>query len=368
MRSRVQSAFERLWYRDRGAPPYFFDLLLAPFLLAASLAYRAIASLRRFAYRTGLFHVHRLDVPVVSVGSLVVGGVGKTQVVIAIAERLAEMGHRPVVVLRGYKGRASRRGAIVSEGKGGPPILASRDAGDEAVEIAKRLPNVAVSIGADRVRAARRAVTLLGADVVVLDDGFQHVRLARTLDIVVWDAGVATRTLHLLPYGPFREPVSAVARADLLVTVGQNPAVEPVAPRPSRALPLVAFTKVVEFRKLDGETIAAPTETVSLLTTLASPSRVVATLRSAGVSVLHHTVLPDHAVPRAIDVALLPAGPIVMTEKDATKITPDFPRRGDMIVVRAGVSFLGSSGATLRNRLASLFEKQRNDPLRNAAN
>jgi tetraacyldisaccharide 4'-kinase len=369
VRSRLQDAFERLWYHGRGTPPYFFDLLLAPFFLALALAFRAIIALRRAAYRIGLFRVHRLEVPVVSVGSLVVGGVGKTQVVIAIAERLAQMGRRPAVVLRGYTGRASRRGAIVSEGKGlppggvsprgTPPRLSSHEAGDEAIEIAARLPNVAVAIGADRVRAARRAVAELGADVIVLDDGFQHVRLARDLDIVVWDAGVKTRSHHLLPYGPFREPLTAISRADLLVTVGQDPRTLPVAPGRSEAAdPLVAFTKVAAFRRLDGESVAAPTEPVSLLTTIASPSRVVATLQATGVTVGAHVALPDHAHPRASDLAALPAGPIVITEKDAVKIPPDSSRRDDILVVRAGLSFLGSSGATLRNRLQQLFVKE----------
>ena len=163
--------------------------------LAAGL-YRAATALRRFYYR---FAARRVDLPVVSVGNLTVGGTGKTPLVALLARRLVAMGHRPVVVSRGYK---SAPGAV----------------GDETAALRDELPPVVVQIESpDRYAALRQIVAAEPHDVAILDDGFQHIRLRRDLDIVAVDATRPFGFGHCLPRGLLREPVSALGRAQAVV-------------------------------------------------------------------------------------------------------------------------------------------------------
>jgi len=168
---------------------------------AAEPLYTAVVNVRNLAYDRGWRRARRAHCPVVSIGNLTVGGTGKTPMVIEIVERLQRHGRRPAVVLRGYKG----------ESTGGS---------DEAAVIAHALDDVPVIVDADRVAAARLIERKHPAvDVIVLDDAFQHRRIARDLDLVLIDAAEPFGFGHVLPRGLLREPPTALARADaVLVT------------------------------------------------------------------------------------------------------------------------------------------------------
>jgi len=180
-------------------------ILLAPL----SPLYRVVSRVRAAGYRHGLLAAERLPVPVVSVGNLTFGGTGKTPTVAALARDLVRRGRRPAVLTRGY-GRRSEDPLLLV---GPEPRAGVEDAGDEPLELAGLLPGVPIVVDADRVRGGLRARGA-GANVVILDDGFQHLRLRRNLDVVLVDVGD--------PWGGgwrLREPLSALRRASaVLVT------------------------------------------------------------------------------------------------------------------------------------------------------
>ncbi|HVF66486.1 MAG TPA: tetraacyldisaccharide 4'-kinase [Pyrinomonadaceae bacterium] len=188
------------------------SLALAPL----SLVFGALTRARTRLYRSGVFKTERVGAPVISVGNLTVGGTGKTPLVEWVARAVANEGLRPCVLTRGYGREDVRSRVVVSDGA---RVRASvREGGDEAVLLAEALSGVASVVSdRDRVGAARWARGALGARVFVLDDGFQHMRIARDLDIVTLDATAPWGGGHLLPWGRLREPVTALARADCVV-------------------------------------------------------------------------------------------------------------------------------------------------------
>ena len=187
-------------------------LALTPFGHLYGVAMRA----RRALYSSGRFRVHELGVPVISVGNLTTGGTGKTPLVEWIARELARTGERVCILTRGY-GRA-KPGArvVVSDGK---EILSNAaEAGDEPLLLAETLKGMAAVISdADRVAAASWAIDNLHSKVFLLDDGFQHLRVARDLNILTIDASNPWGNRKLLPAGSLRESPAELARADCIV-------------------------------------------------------------------------------------------------------------------------------------------------------
>src|SRR3712207_4760697 len=191
-------------------------MLPTPALVPHSLAYGAMMRARLALYRAGVMRSREAGAPVVSVGNITAGGTGKTPLVEWAAGALAEEGRRVCVLTRGYGRREEWRRVVASDGE---RLMAEVDeSGDEPRLLAERLlGKAAVVCDADRVEAARWATKELGSEVFVLDDGFQHLRIARDLDIVTVDATDAWGCGRLLPFGRLREPLSGLARAGCVV-------------------------------------------------------------------------------------------------------------------------------------------------------
>lgn len=213
-------------------PPGFF---LSPGLQALSLVYGALAGFRSRLYDLGLLKIRKLPCMVISVGNITAGGTGKTPVTVYIAGLLKAMGHDTVVISRGYGGRAQKTGGVVSDGAA--IGMDAADCGDEPRMMAQLLPGVPVVVGADRRRAGLMAVNRFAPTVVVLDDGFQHRRLYRDLDIVLLDAPSLQPDMRLLPRGPLREPLSGLMRADALVLTRSSGVEGPAADILARLAP-----------------------------------------------------------------------------------------------------------------------------------
>jgi tetraacyldisaccharide 4'-kinase len=208
----MTGAADRCWLRIvRGDLCRPTDRLAAAGLRALSWGYGAALRAHLAGYRLGLARRTRLPAMVVSIGNLTVGGTGKTTSCLAVACWLRDQGRRVAVLSRGYQSLAEGKALVVSTGEG--PLTGVEAAGDEPYLMAQSLPGVSVVVGRDRRRTGAMAVGSLGADAIVLDDGFQYQRLARDLDIVLVDALAPFGYDALIPRGLLREPVSHLARA-----------------------------------------------------------------------------------------------------------------------------------------------------------
>ena len=184
---------------------------------ALSAVYGGVARLRRSWYERRPASRARLPRPVISVGNIVVGGSGKTPVVAALATVLTRMGHRPAILSRGY-GRTNRPGDVVIVSDGTGPLVPVEESGDEPQMLARDVAGVPIVVCADRFRAGLAAIERFNSDALILDDGFQHLQLARTIDLLV--ISPADLTEQVLPSGRLREPLSAARTADAVLVFG----------------------------------------------------------------------------------------------------------------------------------------------------
>jgi tetraacyldisaccharide 4'-kinase len=185
-------------------------------LFFLSLCYRAALLLRAAGYRLGFLRSRRLPVRVISVGNITLGGTGKSPTAVNIASLFLSRGMHPVIVSRGYGRKDEKVVEVVSDGASGT-VLGPDAAGDEPAMMARRLPGVPVVVGSDRYRAGVTAVARFHPDVIVLDDGYQHRRLRRDLDVVLIDASDPFGNSRLFPAGILREPLGALRRADIVL-------------------------------------------------------------------------------------------------------------------------------------------------------
>ena len=321
------------WYE-----PHPLGVLLAPL----GWLYGLFAVLRRGAYRAGLRRSWQVGRPVVVVGNLSVGGTGKTPLVIAIAKLLARRGVRAGIVCRGYGGSASRWPRQVRP-DGDPDRV-----GDEAVLLARRA-GVPVAAGPNRIAAARILVRRSKCDVILSDDGLQHLRLARDVEIVVVDGVRRHGNGRCLPAGPLREPLSRLASVDLVVVNGTAPEGEGTSgeegaravlpPRPqvpgrggARETEDARETREGEpdMRLAAGDAVSLldagatrPLESfrgapVHALCGIGHAERFFRALESHGITIVRHP-FPDHHPFREEEIRFPGDTPVLMTEKDAVK-------------------------------------------------
>lgn len=280
---------------------------------------------------------------IVSVGALTVGGAGKTPVAAGLAAGLARRGRRVVLASRGYGGTMREPVAVVSDG-----VAVRADAtlvGDEPIVLAAHAPGVPVLVGRDRRIVAHRAVSEFGAEILVLDDGFQHHRLARDLDIVCVDAVAGLGNGRVMPAGPLREPVGSLRHADWLCIVGDeggpSPAVVALEERFRRdgRFAFAARRRPGLLVSLDGTRRRAATELagrrVGLVCGIALPASFRRTVEALGARLAALRAFPDHHAYRPEDLRDL--DPTVdlwlTTEKDATKLPPSWPGAASLWVV-----------------------------------
>lgn len=180
-----------------------------------SQVYGQAVSIRKIGYEKKVFKKEFLPCEVISIGNITVGGTGKTPFTIYLAQMIQKMGMKVAVVSRGYKGSAEKEGGIVSTGDA--LLMNAKSAGDEPCLMALELKGIPVIVGRDRAAAGRLAIREFHPDVILLDDGFQHLRLARNLDIVLIDTLKPFGNKSLLPRGTLREPVTGLLRGDIFI-------------------------------------------------------------------------------------------------------------------------------------------------------
>lgn len=194
---------------------------LGPLLTVLTFLYDWAHQLRLQMYRRNWRSVKHLPCRVISVGNLTLGGTGKTPIVEAICSLLQQEGIKVGILSRGYGGTSRAGVTIISDGEN--CILSPDIAGDEPVLLAEHLPGVPVIVGIDRYASGMLAVERFGVDVVVLDDGFQHVRLARDLDLLLLDSAQPFGNGRVFPHGNLRERPAGLARAHAIVLTHWDP-------------------------------------------------------------------------------------------------------------------------------------------------
>jgi tetraacyldisaccharide 4'-kinase len=330
------------WLATRDETPLRAAALLP--LEPLSWLYGAGAWAHRALYHKGVLRRSRFPGHVVSVGNLVVGGTGKTPLAAWIATGLHRRGRKTAIANRGYGRRGSEAVIVVSDGR----YVRSRAevAGDEAMLLAAHAPGVPVLVGRERSLVAWRALSAFGADVLVLDDGFQHHRLHRDVDLVTFDGGLGFGNRRVLPRGPLREPARALRRAQAIGVVdGPLPAadaalIDRIAPGAHR---FTARRAPVALRPLAGGASDSPElladAEVGLLAGLAHPAGFRRSLEALGARIVSERVFCDHHRYRERDLRGLAAdAPLwVTTEKDAVKILPSWTGRADVRVLQVAL-------------------------------
>jgi tetraacyldisaccharide 4'-kinase len=293
------AGLETYWYRISPA-----HLILLP----ASWLFGALAALRRVLYRSRILSSFELPVPVIVIGNISVGGTGKTPLTLAIARQLADHGHHPVIISRGFGGD-SRQQRVTENST-------AAEVGDEPLLMAQRRI-CAVWVGENRVAAANAALKENPlCDVVLCDDGLQHYRLQRDVEVVVIDGVRRFGNGYLLPAGPLREPMSRLKTVDAVVVNGGKS-----RPQTQNQYPMQLSGDIFQnLRHPDKTATAHDLQGIRLhaVAGIGHPQRFFDLLKSQGLTVIPHA-FADHYPYQACDLIFDDCDALLLTEKDAVK-------------------------------------------------
>ena len=329
----MKQLFNNIAYRPPGEKLGLFSRLLLLPLTLLSLLYGIAVKVRLFLYSAGILKTHHLKCKVISVGNITVGGTGKTPVTEFIASGLQKKGYKVAILSRGYKGEKKTDISLVSDGD--QLFLGPDEAGDEPYMLAKRLKGVPVIVGSDRHKIGSYALNKFNVDALILDDGFQHVRLNRDMNILLIDGKRGVGNGFLTPRGPLREPLSGIKRADLILInkaesmnlelekgIGEFVTSQSMFRSHYKAKGLISLRdkKEAGIELLDGVKVV-------MLSAIATPSSFSNLLSSLGGRILDEVSFPDHHSYRQRDLDMIiesakssGADFIVTTEKDAVKL------------------------------------------------
>lgn len=288
----------RFWYQQRS----FLAYLLSPL----SWVYCIISVMRRNLYRWGIKKTRRFSVPVIVVGNITVGGVGKTPFVIWLANWLTSQGFRPGIVSRGYGGRANHQAQIVTD-KSDPNLV-----GDEAVLLCQKT-QCPMAIAVNRPRAVEKLLATFDCNIIISDDGLQHHALARDIEIVVVDAERQLGNRFCLPAGPLRESTRRLKTVDWVINNGG-------ANEISEDYFTMGLRDVYQInqpeKKLNLQAFVG--RRVHAVAGIGNPPRFFQQLKNAGIQIIEHA-FPDHYAYQESDLNFNDDLLVMMTEKDAVK-------------------------------------------------
>jgi tetraacyldisaccharide 4'-kinase len=298
--------------------------------LPLNWCYALVVMCRQGLYDLGLLPQVKVSILVISVGNITTGGTGKTPVVLAITKALLDAGLKVVILNRGHGASQPQ-----SYAKATNPAF-----GDEAYLLQQALPKAVVIVGKNRSSNAKQAITDYQPDVIVLDDGFQHQRLYRDMDIVLIDGQRGIGNAHLLPLGPLREPIQSIQRASYVWLSKVNSPELITAQLPKYILDRVSAcvpVKPLGFRPLQGNQSLIPLskDTVCILVSgIANPDSFQAMVTQLGILALQHLIYPDHHAytltdANYISTQLATASPdtmLITTDKDADKLALMLPQ------------------------------------------
>lgn len=293
---------QRHWYRPS------LNLVTLP-LLPLSWGFRSVVALRRFFYRTKVIKSHQFPVPVIIVGNITVGGTGKTPFVIWTVNFLKSKGYKPGIVSRGVGGQQQYSPRWV-ESHSEP-----KDVGDEALLLQHRAL-CPVVIGIDRVAAVRKLLADTDCDIVISDDGLQHYRLGRDVEIAIMDGARGLGNQQFLPAGPLRESGVRLKEVDFVVRQEATS-----TPSSQHEFSMYLFGEELVLLKDGSQKTTLDMfrgKTVHAVAAIGNPERFFASLRNQGIQIIEH-IFPDHYLYQPHDLNFNDDLPIIMTEKDAMK-------------------------------------------------
>src|SRR5262245_9782460 len=321
-------------------------------------------------YENKIFKINRLSAPVISIGNLTVGGTGKTPCVAFIAGLLCDACHDVAILSRGYK-RESEGRIEVSNGK---EILSGpRESGDEPYLLAQSCPGVRVVVDRDRYQAGKWLIERAPVSVFILDDGFQHLQLARDLNLLLVDATESLEEAEIVPLGRLREPLAGIRRSDAVIVTRSDQSfdrrlLERIITKYSRrTIPIIyAYHEITHLRRLDNrekcETSSFSNDRVAALSGIARPERFIDDLRRLGMRVVLRRDFPDHHRYSheefdEVVVAALAAGAqaLMTTEKDAANLPIEVLKSSRLPVFAAKMEFRWEDEEALKSLLQSVF-------------
>ncbi len=313
--------------------------------------YALVIIIRNFLYKLNIIKKHKLPAFVISVGNLTTGGTGKTPVTISLANYISETyGKKVAVVSRGYGGKLSNDNInLISNGE---QILSTADqAGDEPYLIAHKTKNVIVLTGKNRVKNAQFAINEYNVDVILLDDGFQHLKIERDLDLLLIDLKKKFGNNKLLPMGPLREPVQSIRRADKVILVNKDDQdfskddykySSYINKTFDKKVYLCSFKYADIYNIQTKEPINSSIENLYAFSGIAQPEYFFDYLKARGFNLLKELVFTDHYNYKKDEVRImledaseLGAGAIITTEKDMVKILPHIKRMSTEVSIYA---------------------------------
>ncbi|MBI9091596.1 MAG: tetraacyldisaccharide 4'-kinase [Desulfobacterium sp.] len=359
--NRLEQRITALSARNYPVTPFSFE----QFLVVLSRLYGLVVGIRGRLFKKRILGSKRLPCYVISIGNIVAGGSGKTPMAIYLAELVKAMGFKPVVVSRGYRGKLESKGGIV--GTGDQVLLGPDDAGDEPFMMAGRC-SFPVVVGKDRYQAGLAAINAFDPDVIILDDGFQHLKLQRDLNVVLVDAKHPLGNGRLLPAGRLRESPRVIQeRGDLIVfTRCDKHSQESTGDMGESILPLIAGKPV--FRTCHtsylscykgagrdsenrGETLERLSgKTALLFSGISDNPGFKTSVENIGVSVKAHLEFRDHHLYKSEDITrihgiALEKGVevLITTEKDYARLDKDLAWRLDLAVIGIEIELLGDN-------------------------
>jgi len=312
----MRNAIIKVW-RGESKPLKWF---LYPLLFPLSCAYDICLYMRNIMYRSGFMKIHKVSVPVISIGNITLGGTGKTPVVGRLSEMLIQAGFSPAIVTRGYKRK--RKGTFLVDRDNDNAV----DVGDEAFMLSKRT-RLPVFVGTDRAQAIIKGMDAFPIDVALLDDGFQLRNLHKDIEILLIDCSEKNNNLNLFPLGPCRERVERIQNADIIMT--RNGSISGLLSRYTEGIPVFSFRYKPMYlcnlkHDLTGHYNFLKGKNVLAFSGLGNNKSFFDLLKGLGANVIHEISYPDHYFYKNSDIKMLSgyhdADVIVTTEKDATKI------------------------------------------------
>lgn len=296
IKSKIHTLINETWYSNTT---------LTQVLRPLSLLFCGIVALRKTLYSLKILKQTKLDVPVIVVGNITVGGTGKTPLVIWIAKFLKENGFTPGIVSRGYMGKAKSWPQQVRPDS--DPVIV----GDEAILISRQA-KCPMAVGPNRVEAAQALLKYSNCDIIISDDGLQHYALHRNIEVVVIDGVRRFGNSFCLPAGPLREAVSRIDKADFIVTNG-------IASQGEFAM-RYSGKELVNLLDPDSRLMLSDfkDKRVHAVSAIGNPQRFFDYLRSQGLNIVEHS-FPDHYMYVQSDITFDDDLAVLMTEKDAVK-------------------------------------------------